>query len=38
MRSIITVDTSFLTERVRQVDAQLMLLVEDEMRTVSVLS
>ncbi len=31
---IITVDKSFLTERVRQVDDRVMLLVEDGVRTV----
>ncbi|MBA3946022.1 MAG: type II toxin-antitoxin system PemK/MazF family toxin [Herpetosiphonaceae bacterium] len=31
---IITVDKSFLTERVRQVDDRIMLLVEDGVRTV----
>ncbi len=31
---IITVDKSFLTERVRQIDDRIMLLVEDGIRTV----
>jgi mRNA interferase MazF len=31
---IITVNKSFLTERVRRVDAQIMFLVEDGVRTV----